>query len=123
MRADSDRFEVYNSIADASDRTYRRGIVVGLFVVDVVAGIVLQFLTFAVFFQNWRNFDGDPIDPPRAYPGYWITIAVLVLVTFGMIWNIRAERREGRRFVVGTVLVVLSILPIVFGIAMLTVTP
>ena len=116
-------FDVHNSISDVSDRTYRRGTVVSLFVIGMVAGIFLQFLTFAVFFQNWRNFDGHPIQPPRAFPAYWITVIVLALTTFGMIRNIRAEHRDGRRYTVGVVLASLSLLPLIFGIAMLAVTP
>jgi hypothetical protein len=120
---ESRRHDVQNSIADVSDRNYHRGLTVALFVGDVLAGLYLLGITFAVFIQRWGDFGGGAIDPPRAFPMYWVVVVVLALITFGIIWNVVTEVRAGRRYVAGKVLVVLSFFPLLFGIAMLASTP
>lgn len=122
-RDDFRTFDVQNSIADVSQRAYRRGATAALFIGDVLAGLHLLALTFVVFFQRWRDFDGGAIDPPRSLFMYWVTVVVLALITFGIIRNVRAESRDGRQYVAGRVFAALSFFPLLFGIAMLASTP
>ena len=114
------RPDTLNTIANVSDRTYRRGLAAALFLGDVLAGFCLLGITSAVLFQG---FGGGVVDPPRAFPLYWITVVVLGLITFGLIWNVRAEARHERRYLAGKIFVALSFLPLLAGIAMLASTP
>ncbi len=107
------------SLERVSDRSYHRGLVASLFVGDVLAGVYLLFLTVV---SSFRLFGLQPpvTTVPHDFVLYWIVVAVLALLSFGIIWSVRAETRAGRPFGVGTFLFVLSLFPLGFGIAMLT---
>lgn len=107
------------SLERVSDRSYHRGLVLSLFVGDVLAGAFVLFLTVVSGFRLIA-FAGPSTTVPHDFVLYWIVVAVLALLSFGIIVNVRAETRAGRPFGVGTFLFVLSLLPLGFGIAMLT---
>jgi hypothetical protein len=100
------------SLDRVSDRSFHRGIVVGLFVVDVFAGV------YTLFAAVWTT-NVYLTAVPRGVAAYWVAVAVLALLSFGMVWNVRAEARAGRSFGAGILLCVLSFFPLVFGVAML----
>ena len=99
------------SLERVSDRSYHRGLVVSLFIGDVLAGAFLLALTVVTSFSILGN------SPPTTVPH---DFGVLALLSFGIVWNVRAESRAGRPFGAGTFLFVLSLFPLGFGIAMLT---
>lgn len=107
------------SLERVSDRTYHRGLVASLFVGDVLAGAFVLVLTVVSGFSLFEAA-GPSTTVPHDFVLYWIVVAVLALLSFGIIWNVRAETRDGRPFPLGTFLFVLSLFPLGFGIAMLT---
>lgn len=102
-----------------SDLSYHRGLVVALFVGDVLAGAFLLALTVVTSFTS-LYFAPPPTTVPHDFVLYWVVVAVLALLTFGIVWNVRAETRAGRKFGSGVLALVLSCFPLAFGIAMLT---
>ena len=106
------------SLERVSDRSYRRGLVVSLFIGDVLAGAFLLALTVVTSFSILGN--SPPTTVPHDFVVYWVVVGVLALLSFGIVWNVRAESRAGRPFGAGTFLFVLSLFPLGFGIAMLT---
>ena len=105
------------SIANVSETTYRRGWTVALFILDVFAGLYL--LAATVVMGAVRGFGGAPQAAFHDYWQYWVNISILALITFGIIWNVRAASREGERFAPGVVFAVLSAFPVLFGVWML----
>lgn len=105
------------SIANVSETTYRRGWTVALFILDVFAGLYLLASTLVM--GAARGFGGAPQAAFHDYWQYWVNIAILALITFGITWNVRAASRAGLRFSAGVAMAVLSVVPVLFGMWML----
>lgn len=100
---------------------YRRGLTVALFAVDVVAAFGILAQTFLIGLGNWGRY--TQLVAVRDVPLYWVNIAALALLTAGIVGSVRAEYRDGHPFVAGTVLAVLSFVPLLFGVGQLAITP
>ncbi|MCU1412072.1 MAG: hypothetical protein JWR04_2779 [Rhodoglobus sp.] len=108
-------------LRDADVVVYRRGLVVALFAVDVVAALWLAIQSFFLGLGNWGRY--TDLDSVRDLPLYWVNVLALALITLATVWNVRAEYRDGHRFVAGAVLAGLSFVPLLFGLWQLAATP
>lgn len=105
------------SLERVSDKSYRRGLVASLFVGDVLAGAYALAMTLVVNLS--LSYSSPPTAVPHDFVVYWVVVGVLALLTFGIGWNVRAETKAGRSFRLGAVAFVLSLFPLVFGVAIL----
>ena len=108
-------------LRDADVVVYRRGLVVALFAIDLVAAVWLVVQSFFLGLANWGRYSG--LESARDLPLYWVNVLALALITFATVWNVRAEYRDGHRFVAGAVLAGLSFVPLLFGLWQLAATP
>ena len=108
-------------LRDADVVVYRRGLVVALFAVDLVAAVWLVVQSFFLGLGNWGRYSG--LESARDLPLYWVNVLALALITLATVWNVRAEYRDGYRFVAGAVLAGLSFVPLLFGLWQLGITP
>ena len=104
-------------LRDADVVVYRRGLVVALFAVDLAAALWLVAQTLFVGLGNWGRFTN--LDSAREVPLYWVNVVALALLSLTIGWNVRAEYRDGHRFVAGAVLAALSFVPLLFGVSQL----
>jgi len=96
---------------------YRRSLVVALFVVVVFAAVWLLGQTFFVGLQNWGRY--SELVSARGFPLYWANVGILAVAAFGIVWNVRAEYRDGHPFGAGIALAGLSFVPLLLGVSRL----
>lgn len=100
---------------------YRPGLIVALVATSVAAGVWLFAQSFLLGLGNWGRYTN--LDSARQLPLYWVNVVVLALLSLAIVWNVRAEYRDGHRFAFGTVLASLSFVPLLFGLVQLAAAP